>query len=372
MNLGKVGLTVSGGGVIPGNFLAGAAPEVTKELLKLNITPHYLIGVSVGAVIVSQIAEAVTKGENLDKVADTWIRRVTKPEDIWVYPKFFKKALELFTLLEKEKVSLLKLLKLLLENKEIISDLKKFLHSPSLFDNYPFIKMLDEELDIDAVMKSDIKVEVAAVDNEGKFKIFSNKLSTSEDFKKAIVASTALPIQVPPVSIGDKSYVDGGTLKPVVISAAVHNLCDMIFIFLAKPSKTGITMNATDFMKMPWWQKVPWVQKIRAKDSIETTIERFEITNENIRKYELLKSALFELLGLQNPSKELEKGKAEEIFRNASFRFQKRHFVNYAIFEADTILPGNDFSFTSNDIKQGIEYGRQYAQRELKRLGIIP
>lgn len=358
------GLCLSGGGAIPGNFIAGGAPEIVKARPDIK----YIIGVSAGAIIAAQIAAAVVHG-NLDEVADVWKRKIRSSEDIWTIPDFLKNFTKLAVALNEEKVSRTKLLQFFLKEKDNILELKNLFKAPALFDNSPLIKLIDEELDMEAVMKSDIKVDAVCVSNEGKLAIFSNKNSSVEDFKKAIIASAALPVQLSPVKIGDKGYMDGGVLKSVVISEAVHNLCDRIFMFLAKPSKNEISISVDRFMTLPWLERIPFNQAIRSRDSMETTTERFEITNENIKKYEELKQKIFAALNLEN--QEI-KEKIEQIFREAGFRFQKRHYVDYCIFKPEIILPGNNYNFNTEEMQKGLEYGREYTKRELKRLSMIP
>lgn len=338
MNVKKVGFCLSGGGAIPGNFEVGALETV----IQAGIMPNYIIGVSVGAIIAAKTAEILAKhgAEKINLLSEVWIRRVTGPNSIYNTSNF------------------------------------KLLSKSSLFDNTPLIKMINEELDMEAIMASDIKVEVVVVDNDGELALFSNKSHTADVFKQAIIASAAIPIQFPPVMIEDKVYVDGGILKPVDISPAIHNLCDSLFIFLVKPLKNEISIEPKQFLTMPWWKKrrFAWLQALHAKDSIDVIVERFLITNDNIKKYmeleEDLKSKLIPALELNEEKSGLTKKIIEESFKAGGFKFQKRHYVESVIFAPKIVLPGNMYNFTSADIVEGIRYGRDYASRELKRLGI--
>lgn len=368
MDLGDVGIAVSGGGAIPANFSAGGAPELVKLLLEtFNLLPKYMIGVSAGAIIAAQTAAAITKQQDLDSVGDIWMRRLRGPEDIWDFPPAFKKLLSFIKFAEeKKKIPKSQILKILKDN--TISEFMQLLSSNALFSNAPLLRLIDEELDMEAVINSPIKIEVAAVSNEGELTFFSNKNCTAEQFKKAIIASAALPAQLPPVLIGDKAYVDGGLKRPLVIAEMVHNLCDTAFIFSTPPSKNELSMPVDDFMIRIWWKRLPWMQAVRSDDIIDIIIDRFTVTNENIQNHE---GEIAEVLQvIENPET---KNKVEEIMRKRRYRFQKRHYVKEFIFKPEIVLTGHSLDFNSEDMKQGVQYGRQYIQREFnKRLGIIP
>lgn len=208
-NIDSIGWAFDGGGA-KGIFQIG----VSCALAKAGMIPDVIVGTSVGSINTAACAMG-----RLDNASEVW-------KDI-----------------NKEKVYTSKLSQLLLNGYKRLLHKAGMAQKPkpmsSILDNNPLGKFLKKHIDKNQLVGPDAKNNVEFMFgltdvNSGKEALFStpklfNRLKskyladrsntltelTPENFNKALLASTSIPVAFPPVEINNRLYMDGaGTFNP--------------------------------------------------------------------------------------------------------------------------------------------------------------
>lgn len=110
--------------------------------------------------------------------------------------------------------------------------------NPSIGVNDGLRDLLDRELDLERIKKSNVRLSVSAVDLlDGAVVRFTDK---DPNLKKAILASSSFPIAFPPEELDGGYYTDGGVrdiapLKPAIEAGAEH----IVVIVTSNPYSSG-------------------------------------------------------------------------------------------------------------------------------------
>lgn len=188
----KTGFVLSGGGG-RGSYEVG----VLKYLEEMKIKPDMIAGTSVGAIN----AAAIAAGFTLDELEKFWLMIRQKNVfrySIWkTFKGFFSKGFTPF------------------------------------LDTSPLRKFLNNELNIQAVKKSNIELAVPAVNiTSGEMEVFTNKDITVDH----IMASAAIPMAFPHITINqNKHYWDGGLGMNTPISPLIDADVTEIYVILLAP-----------------------------------------------------------------------------------------------------------------------------------------
>lgn len=193
MNLGKVGAILNGGG-FAGAFSAGSLGAIFEK----GISPICLQGVSVGALTVCKTAETGSP----ENAKNSWLDIEKKrAKTVFNWKDFM-------TTVPRQKNALY-------YNDGV----------QAIIDGIDFRRVIDSQIEIQIVTKNESK--------DWELTVFSNRdlrlKENPELFKKAVLASTAIPGILPPVLIENETYSDG---VHFCLESMIKAGCDTIFILL--------------------------------------------------------------------------------------------------------------------------------------------
>ncbi len=187
--------------ILSGGTLAGAwqAGVLQRLIVDEKRDFDYMVGVSVGAIATAILAQSKKDtGEIIDYCEDyigIW-------ENMKSSDDMFKKRMFPFL---------------------------QFMCRRSLFNNNNLRKTIHREINTQHIIESERIVRVGAVEMEsGLYKTFGpigddGRINTK--FHDAIIASTSMPIIFPSVTIGKKSYIDGGIRN----NTPFNEVSDMVY-----------------------------------------------------------------------------------------------------------------------------------------------
>lgn len=106
----------------------------------------------------------------------------------------------------------------------------------SMYNSQPLIDTVHQYITLDAVRKSGRKVCVGAVSlTTGNYRSFTQD---DDSFVDGILASSAFPSGLKPISIGNELYTDGGVKHITPLKEAIDLGADEIDVILCSPEKT--------------------------------------------------------------------------------------------------------------------------------------
>ena len=105
-----------------------------------------------------------------------------------------------------------------------------------LFSTEPLRKLLIENLDIEEIRKKKVELFVPAISVEqAKLSVFSNEDITVEH----VMASAAIPLVFPAISLGGEHYWDGGLMANTPLLPALDSGAKEIIVILLSPYGKG-------------------------------------------------------------------------------------------------------------------------------------
>lgn len=319
----KIGLVLSGGAG-KSFFQVGAL----CALLEVGVRPHFVVAVSAGALAAAKYVECYDARE-LELMVSLKFKK----------PPFYKNTRSLICHPFRTK---------------------------SLLCNAPLRKIIDE-IKIDRIFQSPIELQIATTDilkREEHF--FSNRDQNTDVFKRAILASTALPGFFEAVEINGEMHIDGGMFNPLPIKRAVQAGCDMIIVIDSDATEDHISLR--QFMKMGWTECQSRGYHIPIKALSDIEIDRTLRINKRIRAFESLRHKLVDKFG---PNCE---DNINQMFEDALQYFHydqnNREIQIVSVCPKQNILKSH-FKWTSEEVAEMIADGKRAAKRELKRVGLI-
>ena len=321
MNLGKVGIIMSGGG-FSGAFSVGFAKAIWEIFRKLNIKPAIIQGVSVGAMNAAKLIES---DEN--ELIKIWL-------DIEK-----RRARSIFNWLDIPK-NILRKGESLYFNSGIMQ----------ILDGYDFKKIVDSPIELQIVTCNESK--------DDEMNIFSSRqeifVKNPGLLKDAILASTAIPGILPPININGEMHSDGITFS---IQYLIHAGCDTIIILLNDQTaeKDRWDSRLSRLLHRHFNNEVAYEFKKVIKRNKDYRIEVSNLDIEEEKKPSVIKK-ITKLLG---------------SIKNAVESITQDDVVTRRIIILNTRTPISTLHTTgleNGDIKAAIEQGRDQAYEFLKKI----
>jgi NTE family protein len=221
---------VLSGGSIKGAFQAGAI----KAVIEKGFYPGFLYGISVGSLNSTFINhEAGKQGvpfDDLDwnrikeNLINFWLQNINKPGDLVNRHSYAGLFLDMI--------------------------LGKF---NGLVDTTPLRNLIHRVVDMENILKSPLRHEVGAVNiTDGEIVYADSK--TTPDFLDYVLASSAMPIIMPAVLVGNnasKVFFDGGIRNVAPLRNAIKSGATSIICILCQPEKVGVeNFNYKSFPKL--------------------------------------------------------------------------------------------------------------------------
>ena len=353
--LGKLSFVLGGGG-FKGAWLAG----VLKAFLDVSFIPDYISGGSVGALVGAKFTEIVGRleaGEPTSiilELVDIWYDFIRIPSDIYEIDKeeAFKKPLQRW---RKEHGHKFK--KFFTNPKSLLMILfLEFIKAPSLYTNKKIQSLIDN-LDMDKIRSSSVDFDIITCDFETRgSKAWSNRAYDNETLKKALLASTALPVIFPTIEIMGSKNNDGARILPLPVVYAHRNKCDTIVAIRTDPKNH---QSRKDNLA-GWLADLNTADDIQSFDIANGQIRRTKRVNRDIDVFNNFKSEIFEFI----PAAALEV--AAQIFENAEFSFKGKKRNELYELQPDLPLPVTTALCSPEGIKKAISLGHQKGIRFLE------
>jgi NTE family protein len=324
---------VLSGGSIKGAFQAGAIAEV----LESGFVPDAIYGTSVGSLNGSFLAEragrAVREGEAPDwpdlgrQLEDFWLEDLHSPSQVGV---------------QRRTVPLI--LSLLRQEFE------------GLIDTSPLRALVEQQLDPENLRASPIQFFACAVNlATGEAVYASNDYSGILDY---IMASTAIPVEMPHVTIGKAPYVDGGVREIAPLARAIEDGAKEIVCIICQPRDLeGISFRPGNLFEFAFR-----LMDVITNELINNDIERFRKVNSWMETFNQMEGDLETLLSSQEVG-----GVDSEDIREMLDRlpFNEWRYIPITVIRPDNEVVLDLLHFTPADIAEVIEQGRNIARREL-------
>jgi NTE family protein len=330
----KKALVLSGGSIL-GSFQAGAIAKV----LESGFAPDAIYGTSVGslngAFLAERAGKAKRQGHGIDwkeignELVLTWQNRITSSSQLAVKRGIFKLVWSIIR--------------------------KRF---SGLVNTAPLQQLVRDLLNEDDLRESPVAFCACSVNVATGEAVYATK-----DFAEIldyVIASTAIPLEMPTSLIGDAAFVDGGIREVAPFRRAIEEGADEVVCIVCQPEKMqGASFNVGNFFKI-----VPRLMDIVTNELVNNDLQRFQKVNDWVDAYEQFKLRLldkFQKYGLkQNETDTI----AKEL--HTLFGSKYRHI------EITIIRPQNEIvmdllHFTSKEIRQAVEYGRDTAEKALEQ-----
>jgi NTE family protein len=194
-------ILVLAGGSVKGAFQAG----VIKAIFELGFEPDAIYGVSAGGMNASYLVDTFgwqkIEGEKIDyikaanRLVDFWIQNITSPSSLARRRGTYELGL---------------------------SAIRR--NFEGLLDTTPLKEIVENNISIERLKASPIELKVGAVDIINGGIVYADP--TFEHFHDYIMASSAIPIIMPVVNIGDHrkmAFLDGGLRDVAPIRKAIHD-----------------------------------------------------------------------------------------------------------------------------------------------------
>lgn len=295
------GLVLNGGGA-SGSFTAGVLYELFDK-----IEFHRIYGTSVGALNATLLAQAYLN-RSPDIIKEVWLEKIKRNKDVYNLNYF------------------------------------NFLRMKPPVSFAPLEKIIDENADLERICH-DLNKEIVATSVDllsGETKYFSNYRLSPGNFKKAIMASAAVPFFVKPVELQWNILVDGGVRENAPVKKMIRKEdIDQILIILTSPIEADA---------------ITYTQGIKEYKSTLRTLTRTanimlgEITMNDLRSIRMINMFL----------KDLSSGQVEKY----------QYLRNKRIIDVDAIVPdvdiiGDLLEFNQKELKKSFDLGINHAKKYL-------
>ncbi|MDZ7340370.1 MAG: patatin-like phospholipase family protein [candidate division KSB1 bacterium] len=184
----KIGIVLSGGGAKGAGQLG-----MMKYLYEQGIRPEFIAGISVGSLNATMWAQE----QNLELLEKLW-RSIRGNSDIY-------------------RVNWLKFWKLY----------------RSLYDNTPLWRLIQKYVDPEKLKGSPIDLKIGVVQLQSGAYLSIDK--AHPDYRRMLLASTAIPVVFKAVNYEQRQYVDGGTRNVAPLKLAIDAGCTTIYLLHCFP-----------------------------------------------------------------------------------------------------------------------------------------
>jgi NTE family protein len=324
----KKALVLSGGS-IKGAFQAG----VIAHVVEAGFRPDAIYGTSVGSLNGGFLAERAGRVAALDQAPD-WPALGKELEDFW-----------------KNRVNSPDQIVRVRGTLELVSAIvrKKF---DGLTDTAPLRKLVNDEFSAANLHASPFPFVATAVELvSGKAKYATNK---DPQIVEYIIASTAIPIEMPVKWVGHLPYVDGGAREIAPLSKAIDDGADEVVCIICQPEQLG----AAGFDAGNLMQYASRLMEVITNELVNNDVERFEKVNAWLRDYDRVESDLQTLSSANQWSAAATAEMGEKVAQ-----LNKWRPVDLTVIRPDTEIILNLLDFGTEEIKSVIQLGRDTAEK---------
>jgi NTE family protein len=328
----KKALVLSGGS-IKGAFQAGAL----AELLESGFVPDAIYGTSVGSLnggfLADRAGQAVMKDETPDwpeigrELEDFWVSKLHSPSQVGRQRNVVPLA-----------VSLLR------QNFD------------GLIDTSPLRGLIEEQIDPENLRASPVKFFACAVNL-----VTGEAIYASEDYSGIldyIMASTAIPIEMPYITIGRSPYVDGGVREIAPLNPAIEDGADEIVCILCQPRDLeGVSFRPGNLIEYAFR-----LMDVVTTELINNDIDLFRKKNAWVETFSEVQGNLETMMSSQEV--------AEADRRSVRDTMAELPFAKWRRIPMTVIRPENEIvldllHFTPVEIEEVIKQGRNIAKKVL-------
>lgn len=331
--MGSKKALVLSGGSIKGSFQAGAL----AELLESGFVPDAIYGTSVGslngAFLADRAGRAVQKGEKPDwpalgrELEDFWVSKLHSPAQVGSQ----KNVVPLVVSLARQTFD-------------------------GLIDTSPLRVLVEEQIDPENLRAAPVRFFACAVNL-----VTGEAIYASEDWSGIldyIMASTAIPIEMPYVSIGKSPYVDGGVREIAPLGRAIEDGAEEIVCILCQPRD----LQAVSFKPGNLIEYAFRLMEVVSTELINNDIDRFRKVNAWVETFNEVQSELETMVGTREVAEAAGRGVRDTL---AELPFQDWRRIPMTVIRPDNEIVLDLLHFTPVEIREVIKQGRNIAKKVL-------
>jgi NTE family protein len=319
---------VLSGGSIKGAFQAGAIAHV----LEAGFRPDAIYGTSVGSLNGGFLTERAGREAGPDQEPN-WPALGKELEQFW------QKNVHSPAQIVRERGTLA-LLWALIRNK-----------FDGLTDTNPLRQLVADEFVTSNLHASPVRFLACAVELvSGDAVHASNKDPNILDY---IIASTAIPIEMPVKWIGSLPFVDGGAREIAPLGKAIEDGASEIVCIICQPEKLGaLGFNAGSLL-----QYALRLMDVITNELVNNDVERFDKVNAWLREYERVQSELPALL------EQMDEATAAQMNALLSRLKGDWRSIDLTVIRPDKEIVLDLLRFTPEQINNIIQLGRDTAEK---------
>lgn len=328
----KTALVLSGGS-IKGAFQAGAI----AYLLEQGFVPDAIYGTSVGSLNGGFLAEragrAVRQGEEVDwkglgqDLEKFWLTKLQSPAQV------------------ANKRGFIGLAAALVRNR-----------FDGLIDTSPLRKMVEQELDPDNLRSSPVQFHACSINlTTGEATYATPDYAGILDY---IIASTAIPIEMPVTLIGKSPYVDGGVREVAPLKRAIEDQADEIVCIVCQPEKLqGISFRPGNLIEFAFR-----LMEILTNELVNNDLEQFHQVNDWLEEYARSRTELVGSLAGAMP----EQDAAAQVDKLLSGLRGKWRSIKIHVIRPKSEIVLDLLGFKPKDIEEVLKQGRHAAEAVMR------
>lgn len=325
---------VLSGGSIKGCFQAGAI----AQLLESGFVPDAIYGTSVGSLNGSFLAERAGRAVKADQTPDWpdiggalerfWLEDLKSPNQVGTQ----RRLLPLATSLLRSRFA-------------------------GLIDTSPLRDLVENTLDPDNLRASPVKFHACAVNLANGEAVYATQdYSGILDY---IIASTAIPIEMPHINIASAPYVDGGVREVAPLAKAIEDGADEIVCICCLPRQLdGVAFRAGNLLEFALR-----LMDVVTNELINNDLDRFEKVNEWVRVYKEMPKKLSVTLSTAGAETE-PRSMVDDLLADLPFRDWREIPLTVIRPENEIVLDLMDFK--PDDIAEVIKQGRNIVKKKLE------
>jgi NTE family protein len=328
----KKALVLSGGS-IKGAFQAGAI----AELLASGFVPDAIYGTSVGslngAFLADRAGRMIRAGQALDgpalgrQLEAFWLNDLNSPSQVGV---------------QRRLIPL------------VISLLRRNFNG--LINTGPLRELVEAQIDPENLRASPIKFFACAVNLVTGAAVYADEdYSGIRDY---IIASTAIPVQMPYITIGKSPYVDGGVREVAPLKRAIDDGAEEIACIICQPEK----LQGASFEPGNLPEFAMRLMEVVTNELVNNDIKQFRDVNRWVETFQEMRGDVETLLHSQDRT---EADSAEILEKLTELPFTGWRRIPITVIRPDNEIVLDLLHFTPAQIQEVIEQGRNIAKREL-------
>jgi len=328
---------VLSGGSIKGAFQAGAI----AQLLEHGFVPDAIYGTSVGSLNGAFLAERAGRVVGAGETPD-WAKLGQELERFWL--EELHSPAQVGT--QRRAIPL------------VISLLRQSFEG--LVDTSALRALVHDQLRPENMRASPIRFFACAVNlASGEVVYASEDYSGILDY---IMASTAIPIEMPYVTIGKAPYVDGGVREVAPLSRAIEDGAQEIVCILCQPRDLqGVSFQPGNLMAFALR-----LMDVITNELINNDLERFRKVNEWVETFDQVEADMETLLNSRGVT---EAGSQEMRKSLAELPFSEWRHIPITVIRPENEIVLDLLHFTPAEIAEVIQQGRNIAKEALDASG---